>query len=88
MLWHVVARITSANRRIAPLLVSYSFDSDCAQFCHHSMVECNYEAEDAVRMTNFARPKAAGDLSKRASCMRENAHIVVPMLYPLRQNPL
>jgi len=39
VLWHVVARIASANRRIAPWLVSYSFDSDCAQFCHQKAVE-------------------------------------------------
>ena len=32
VLWHVVAPISSANRRIAPLLVSYSSDSDCARF--------------------------------------------------------
>ncbi len=32
VLWHVVARIASANRRIAPLWVSYSFDNSWAQF--------------------------------------------------------
>ena len=32
VLWHVVARITSAERRIAPLWVSKYFDSDGAQF--------------------------------------------------------
>jgi hypothetical protein len=30
VLWHVVARNASANRRIAPLPVSYFLGSDCA----------------------------------------------------------